>query len=233
MIESIFNTLTELLYQNFLLAIISAFGWGILSIILSPCHLSSIPLIIGYLNTQESMNAKRTALLSLIFSLGIFFTISIIGVITLVLGRIMGDIGVIGNYAVAAIFFIIGLYFLNIIKLNWLGIHIPKLKIRGLPTVFLLGLIFGMGLGPCTFAFMAPVLGVVFDTSSKNPPLAISLVASFALGHCLIIIAAGTLFQFLQGILNWNANSPASEIIRKICGILIIAGGIYFIFVTF
>lgn len=233
MIESIFNTLSELLYGNYYLAIFSAFSWGVLSILLSPCHLSSIPLIIGFLNSQGKISLKRTFSLSLTFALGILLTIALIGVITLAMGRLMGDVGSIGNYIVAVVFFVVGLYLLDIIKLHWDGIGIKGTKYKGYPAALILGLIFGIGLGPCTFAYMAPILGVVFSVSSSNLFLAISLLTAFALGHCFVIVLAGTLSKKVQEYLNWTENSKISTYIKRICGVLVILGGFYLIYTTF
>jgi len=233
MIESIFNTLSELLYGNYYLAIFSAFSWGVLSILLSPCHLSSIPLIIGFLNSQGKISLKRTFSLSLTFALGILLTIALIGVITLAMGRLMGDVGSIGNYIVAVVFFVVGLYLLDIIKLPWDGIGIKRTIYKGYPAALILGLIFGIGLGPCTFAYMAPILGVVFSVSSSNLFLAISLLTAFALGHCFVIVLAGTLSKKVQEYLNWTENSKISTYIKRICGVLVILGGFYLIYTTF
>ncbi|OGU58334.1 MAG: cytochrome C biogenesis protein [Ignavibacteria bacterium GWF2_33_9] len=232
MIESIFNILSEYLYQSFWLATLSSFVWGLLSIILSPCHLSSIPLIIGFLSSQGKISLGRTFMLSLTFALGILFTIAIIGIITLSAGRLMGDIGPIGNYLVAVVFFAVGLYLLDLIRLPWDGAKLSGTKYKGLVAALVLGLIFGIGLGPCTFAFMAPVLGVVFSVSSTDMVLAVSLLATFALGHCLVIIIAGTLMNKVQQYLNWSENSKAIKIVKKVCGILVILGGIYMIWTT-
>lgn len=228
MIENLFSYLSDLLYASSIMAIFSSFVWGILSIILSPCHLSSIPLIVGFLNSQGNISAKRTFSLSLVFSLGILITIAIIGLITMALGRIIGDIGNFGNYIVAGVFFIVGLYMLGLLKLDWQG---AKLSTRfvGIPAALVLGLIFGLGLGPCTFAFMAPILGVVFSVSGESPIYAIILLTAFAIGHCLVIILAGTLTKRVQSYLNWTESSKAVSYIKKICGILIIIGGIYLI----
>lgn len=231
-IESIFNILINYLYQSFWLATFSAFAWGLLSIILSPCHLSSIPLIIGFLSSQGKISLGRTFLLSLTFALGILFTIAIIGVITLSAGHIMGDVGSVGNYLVAIVFFVVGLYLLDLIRLPWDGAKLSGTKYKGLLAALILGLIFGIGLGPCTFAFMAPVLGVVFSVSSSDMVLAVSLLAAFALGHCLVIVIAGTLMNKVQQYLNWSENSKAIKILKKTCGVLVILGGIYMIWTT-
>jgi len=117
MINELFTSLNSALCNNMYLAILASFAWGVLSILLSPCHLSSIPLIVGFINSQGEISMKRTFNIALVFAIGILFTIALIGLITLSLGHIMGDIGTTGNYLVSGIFFIFGLYLLDVIKL--------------------------------------------------------------------------------------------------------------------
>lgn len=229
MIDTIFSGLYEAMTGSAWLAIMAAFGWGILSILLSPCHLSSIPLIVGYISSQGKLSIRRTFYISLVFSAGILITIALIGIITASLGRLMGDIGVIGNYIVAGIFFIVGMYLLDVIKLNWNGFGLKQTRSRSLLTVLILGLLFGLALGPCTFAYMAPVLGIVFQTAKTNYFLAMIFLASFGLGHCSVIVGAGTLTGKVQKYLNWSEESRAILWIKRICGVLVILGGIYFL----
>ncbi len=231
--ESLFTFLSELLYGSYLLANLAAFAWGILSIVLSPCHLASIPLIVGFLTSQGNITLGRTFALSLVFSVGILITIAAIGGVTLAMGRLMGDVGTVGNYIVAAVFFAVGLYMLGIIRLPWDGASLSGTRYSGFTAAFVLGLIFGVGLGPCTFAFMAPILGVVFQVSSTNLTLAISLLAAFAVGHCFVIVLAGTLTKKVQTYLNWSDNSNVAKYIKKVCGVLVILGGIYLVWLTF
>ncbi len=232
MFEGIFTTLYDALSTTGLIAILASFGWGVLSILLSPCHLSSIPLIIGFINSQGKVSIRRTFSISLIFSLGILITIALIGIITASLGRLMGDIGVIGNYLVAGIFLIVGLYLLDIIKINWGGFGLYKTNTKGMAAALILGLLFGLALGPCTFAYMAPVLGVVFQTSQTDYSYSILLLSAFGIGHCTVIVGAGTMMNKIQIYLNWTESNKMLTLIKKICGILVIAGGIYLIIIT-
>ena len=87
MIEGIFTALYEAMTGAAWLAVLASVGWGVLSILLSPCHLSSIPLIVGFISSQGKMTVGRTFNISLVFSLGILITIALIGVITASLGR--------------------------------------------------------------------------------------------------------------------------------------------------
>jgi cytochrome c-type biogenesis protein len=137
-----------------------------------------------------------------------------------------------GNYLVAGIFFLIGLYLLNVIKLEWNTFSLKHTRTKGLIAALILGLLFGLALGPCTFAYMAPVLGVVFQTAQTNYFLAVIFLLAFGAGHCSVIVGAGTLTGKVQRYLNWNEDSKTILWIKRVCGILIIIGGFYLIFTT-
>jgi cytochrome c-type biogenesis protein len=228
MIESIFTTLYEAMTGAVWISVLASFAWGALSILLSPCHLSSIPLVVGFISSQGKISLQKTFYISLVFSIGILITIAVVGIITALLGRLMGDIGYIGNYLVAGIFFLVGLYLLDIIKLDW-NRGLKHTKAKGLWAALILGLLFGLALGPCTFAFMAPVLGIVFQTAQTNYILAIIFLFAFGIGHCSIIVGAGTLTGKVQKYLNWSEESKTILWIKRICGVLVILGGIYLI----
>lgn len=232
MIEEIFNLLSNALYENFWVALIASFGWGVLSILLSPCHLSSIPLVIGYISSQGKISLGRTFNISLIFSIGILITIAAVGIITASLGRLMGDVGSIGNYVVAGIFFLVGLYLLDIIKFDWNNSVFRQTKSKGMLAALILGLLFGIALGPCTFAYMAPVLGIVFQTAQTNFASAAILLMAFGIGHCAVIVGAGTLSKKVQQYLNWSEESKTILRVKKICGVLVIVGGVYLIYIA-
>lgn len=230
MLDTIFTALYEAMTGAVWLALLASFSWGVLSILLSPCHLSSIPLVIGFITSQGKISISRTFYISLIFAVGILITIAAIGIVTASLGRLMGDVGSIGNYLVAIIFFLVGLYLLDIIKLDWNNIGLKQTKAKGLLAALILGLLFGIALGPCTFAYMAPVLGVVFQTAQTNYLLAVIFLLSFAIGHCSVIVGAGTLAGKVQKYLNWSEESKTILWIKRICGVLVIFGGIYLIY---
>jgi cytochrome c-type biogenesis protein len=228
MIE-LFTRLSGMLAQSDHVALAASFAWGILSIVLSPCHLASIPLIVGFIDNQGKITTARAALLSTLFSSGILITIALIGVLTGLMGRMMGDIGVWGNAAVALLLIAIGLYLMGIVPLpfHYGGVGQPGMRRRGLFAAFLLGLIFGVALGPCTFAYMAPMLGVAFSVASTRPVFAALLVAAYALGHCMVIVLAGTFTELVQHLLRWNEQSRGAAVLKKICGILVIIAGAY------
>jgi cytochrome c-type biogenesis protein len=226
--DALLTSLTEALNGSFALALVASVLWGVASILLSPCHLTSIPLIIGFVSSQHEKNASKGGLIALVFAIGILLTIAIIGLVTAALGRIMGDIGAWGRYAVAGVFFIVGLYLMDLIRLPDTGVNLRPIRLRSANwSAFVLGLIFGIALGPCTFAFMAPVLGVVFQLSSTNVVAAGSLLLAFGMGHCGVIVLAGGLTSRVQAYLDWTNRSNVVSWIKRIAGVLVILGGMY------
>ncbi|MEJ2051277.1 MAG: cytochrome C biogenesis protein, partial [Calditrichota bacterium] len=93
--------------------------------------------------------------------------------------------------------------------------------------------VFGVGLGPCTFAFMAPVLGAVMSLAAAGWAMPMMLVIAFGTGHCAVIASAGTLSQAVQQYLNWTEKSGVSLIVRKVAGGFVLLGGVYFIYTIF
>jgi len=226
-VEKLFTALTKAIEGAPALALAAAFVWGILSILLSPCHLSSVPLVVGFMGGVENLRASRGAVIASVFAGGIFFTIGIVGAITALLGRLIGDVGKTGNYIVAVILFVVGLHLLGIIPIPWSGGSRLMPKRKGLLGALVLGLLFGIAVGPCTFAYFMPVLGFAFLSGQTNALYGTVLVLVTAVGHCSVIVAAGTAAGSLQRYLNWSESSKGTSVLKKICGVLVIIAGLY------
>ena len=230
MLEHLFTTLTHAVEGVPAMALAAAAAWGVLSIVLSPCHLASIPLIVGFIGQQGRITTRRAFGISFLFALGILLTIGVLGVITAAVGRMLGDVGRYGNYFVAAIFFVVGLYLLGAIRLPMPGAAQPGMKRKGLLAAFVLGLVFGVALGPCTFAYMAPMLAVTFQLAATNLPYGILLLLFYGVGHCSVIVLAGTFTEVVQHYLDWNEKSQGAVILKRICGALVLVGGLYLVY---
>jgi len=228
--EQLFAKLTNAVEGTPALALAASFVWGILSILLSPCHLASIPLIVGFIDEQGRISTKRAFTISTLFAVGILITIGAIGAITAAAGRMMGDVGRYGNYFVAAIFFVVGLHLLDVIPMPWSGPGQVGLKRKGALAAFILGLVFGIALGPCTFAYMAPMLGVTFKLAATNLFYGVLLLLVYGVGHCSVIVLAGTFTEIVQRYLNWNEKSSGALILKKVCGMLVLIGGLWLIY---
>ncbi|MBU0679429.1 MAG: cytochrome c biogenesis protein CcdA [Verrucomicrobia bacterium] len=228
--EHLFESLGHAVEGSPLIAILASFAWGMLSILLSPCHLASIPLIVGFIDKQGRISMKRAFVISLLFALGILITIAAIGAITASAGRMMGDVGRYGNYFVAGVFFLVGLHLLGTVPMPWSGPGKIGMKRRGMLAAFVLGLVFGIALGPCTFAYMAPVLAVTYKVAATSAGYGFLLLIVYGAGHCSVIVLAGTSTEAVQHYLNWNEKSKGAGILKKVCGVLVILAGLYLLY---
>jgi cytochrome c-type biogenesis protein len=227
--SSFFATLTHAIESAAPWATAGAFVWGVLSVVLSPCHLASIPLIVGFITEQQVTSVRRAFTISALFAAGILLTIGVIGAITASLGRMLGDVGAIVNYLLALIFVLLGLHFLGVVPLPWSsGPQTPSR--RGLLGAFILGLVFGIGVGPCTFAYMAPMLAVTLKVASTSWWYGVLLLLAYGVGHCTVITVAGTSVQRVQRALQWSQDARAAQLLRRTCGVLVIMGGVYLVY---
>jgi len=80
---------------------------------------------------------------------------------------------------------------------------------------FILGLLFGIAPGPCTFAYMAPMLGVTFKLAAVDLLYGVLLVATYGVGRCSVIVVAGTSTELVRHYLNWNERSKRAVILKK------------------
>lgn len=228
--QALFTSLSHAVEGAPHIALAAALLWGVLSIILSPCHLASIPLIVGFIDEQGRISTRRAFWIALLFSTGILITIAVIGVITAAAGRMLGDVGRYGNYFVAVIFFVVGLHLLGVIPMPWSGPGKVGMQRKGALAAFILGLVFGIALGPCTFAYMAPMLAITFKLAATNVMYGIALLLAYGIGHCGVIVLAGTFTEVIQHYLNWNERSQGALILKYACGVLVIVGGVWLIY---
>jgi len=228
--EQLFTHLSHAVEGAPVIALAASVVWGVLSIVLSPCHLASIPLIVGFISEQGRVTARRAFWTSTLFAVGILVTIAAIGAVTAAAGRIMGDVGRYGNYFVAAIFFVVGLHLVGVIPLSFSGPGQVGMKRKGYLAALIVGLVFGVALGPCTFAYMAPMLAVTFKLAATNFLYGTVLLLAYGVGHCAVIVAAGTSTELVQRFLNWNEQSKGVAVLKMICGVLVMLGGVWLIY---
>jgi len=223
----LFENLTMALYGNLGIAIGASFLWGILSILISPCHLASIPIVIAFINEQKDISTKKAFLISLNFSVGILITLAIAGVIASFAGLLLGSFDTILRIIVSLLFLLVGLYFLGIVPIpDFASGKDRRVKNRPYLSGLILGLVFGLALGPCALAFMAPILGIVMSSISSQLWFCLGLIFAFILGHCGLLVLVGTFTEIVKKWLTWNIASKGTKVLRIICGILIIVGAI-------
>ena len=228
MLESFFLTINQWMEGATMLAALGCFLWGIVSVLFSPCHLASIPLIVAYVAGQEQILQPRQAgAYSIAFTLGLFITIALIGIVCAFLGRMLGDVGNYWQILVGIVLIWVALGMMGVEACSTSGSLLYRLNLRGLRGAFVLGLVYGVLSGSCTFGFIAPILAII--TIQQKVGVGILFITLFAVGHCLPIVIAGSSTAMVRKLIENRTWQGAGLWFRKGAGALIAVLGIYFI----
>lgn len=228
MLDSFFITINQWMTGGAVLASLGCFAWGLVSVLFSPCHLASIPLIVAYVGGQEAaVRPRQAGVYSVSFTAGLFVTIGFVGVLCALLGRMLGDIGGYWPVLMGAILVWVALGMLGVQSCTLSGSLLYRLKFKGILGAFGLGLAYGLLSGSCTFGFIAPILAII--TVQEQVAAGLWLILLFALGHCLPIVIAGSSMAAVRRLMENSTWQGAGHWFRKGAGILIGLLGIYFI----
>ena len=228
MLESIFLTVNGWMTASLSLAAVGCLLWGIISVVFSPCHLASIPLIVAYVGGQDKvLRPKEAALYSIVFTLGLFITIAVIGIICALLGRMLGDVGIYWQIIIGLFLIWVALGMFGLEKFAMSGSLLARFHFRGILGAFALGLGYGVLSGSCTFGFIAPILAII--TIQQKIATGILLILLFAVGHCTPIVVAGSSTAMVKKIVENSAWQGAGKWFRKGAGAIICLLGVYFI----
>ncbi len=228
MIMDVLITINEWMSGGTTIAAAGCFIWGMVSVLLSPCHMASIPLIVAYVGGQQkTLHPKQAGAYSVAFTGGLFITIALIGIICALLGRMLGDVGNYWQILVGGILIWVALGMLGMEKCSMAGSLLYRLNFRGLFGAFVLGLAYGILSGSCTFGFIAPILAII--TIQQKVATGILFIILFAIGHCLPIVIAGSSTAAVRRLMENSAWQGAGTWFRKGAGVLICLLGIYFV----
>jgi len=226
--DSLLMTIASWMETGSLLAVGGAFAWGMVSVLLSPCHLASIPLIVGYVAGQERLVEGRQAMLYAgLFTSGLFTTIAALGVICAALGQMLGAVSPYWGIAVGLVLLWVALDMLGLARCSLHGGLLGRLRLRGPFGALILGLAYGVLSGSCTFGFIAPILAII--TVQGQVAQGTLLILAFGLGHCLPIAVAGSCTAWIRRLVanaRWQRGSTA---FRRLAGVGIAALGLFFL----
>jgi cytochrome c-type biogenesis protein len=232
MLEQIFLTINSWMMGGVLIAAVGCFLWGMVSVAFSPCHMASIPLIVSYVAGQErALRARDAAYYAVVFSIGLFISIALVGIVCSLLGRMLGDIGPYWTILVGAILIWVALDMMGVSKCSMSGSLMGRIKIKGMPGALVLGLAYGILSGSCTFGFIAPILAII--TIQQKIMIGILYIVLFGIGHCIPIAVAGSSTATVRKLLASGSFLEGSLWFRKVAGVAIGVLGVYFVLQPF
>jgi cytochrome c-type biogenesis protein len=225
-------TINTWMSSGALLAASGCFLWGMVSVVFSPCHMASIPLIVSYVAGQEKGLETRSAVFyATAFTFGLFITIAMVGIMCSLLGRMLGDIGPWWTIFVGVILIWVALDMLGVQACSISGSLMARLRMRGIGGAFILGLAFGILSGSCTFGFIAPILAII--TVQQKVATGILFAVLFGIGHCIPIAVAGSCSALVRRVLENSRFQKGGLWFRRVAGVVIVCLGGYFIMQPF
>jgi cytochrome c-type biogenesis protein len=220
----------EYIHQSPWLAVVAVFLGGILTAS-SPCVLAMIPLAIGFVGGQreQKMGPLRAFLYSLMFVAGLGITFTALGATAALAGKLYGDISGIWNWLVAAVCVLMGLHLMGIVSLRFPSPVRAQPKTRGVIGAFVLGLLFGTISTPCATPILVVLLAYLAG-SGASVAYGAALFMTFALGHSVLILLAGTSMGIAKKLIESKGFERATESIRRASGAMVVLVGVYFVY---
>lgn len=219
------DNFSHLISNNIWLALAMSLAAGIVSSF-SPCVLSSVPLIVGYVENYGGGDKRSALKYSIVFSVGVAFTFTAIGAVTALLGSFLTSAGKWWYLILSAIMLLSGLQLLGVIdfgmKKNTCG---PTGRINGITGAFFLGILGGALSSPCATPVMAAIL--TFVASKGNLLLGVLMLLLYSIGHSTLIILSGVSVGFVESLSGSGKTVAIGRGLKYVLGIIILLLGLY------
>lgn len=175
-----------------LLSLISGFLTG-----LTPCAISQLPLIIGYVSVGSSSN-KSNIKSSIFYALGISLTFTLLGILASGVGLVLN------TYLNYWLIFLGILMIFMAFETSKITSFIPtsnmigRIKSKGNLGAFLIGSVSGVFSSPCATPVLIFILGII--SSKQNIFFGIVMMVLYSIGYSMVRILAGSLVGFVQSL---------------------------------
>lgn len=225
-LESISSAISANIWMAPFLALLA----GILTSI-TPCALTSVPLVISYVGGIGERDAKKAFWLSAVFSVGMALTFTILGTIASLLGRLMQGTGSWWYILLGVLMLLMALQTWDIFDFIPSSYLISRKTTRGFSGAFAAGVLGGFFSSPCA----TPVLVVLLAMVAKEGNLVwgILLLLLYSLGHSFLVLIAGTSVGFVYKVSSNKKYGIASKILKIIMGLVIMLIAFYMFYLGF
>lgn len=227
---AILESLSELITKSGWLAPLLALLAGVLTSF-TPCSLSSIPLVIGYVGGVGRRDTKRAFWLSVTFAAGAAVTFTTLGVIASLAGKLIGTSASWWYIILGALMILMALQTWGIFEIIPSSYLISKNTRKGFVGAFIAGILGGIFSSPCSTPVLIALLAIV---AGKGSILwGILLLLLYSIGHGILAIVAGTSTGFVQKLSSSEKYGKASTVLKIAMGALILLIGFYMFYLGF
>ena len=230
MIDNLLNSLSAIIKDNIWISPLFALIAGIITSV-TPCALSSVPLIIGYVGGTGQKDTKKAFKLSLTFAVGTAITFTTLGVIASSAGKLIGTSSSWWYITLGILMVLMALQTWEIINIIPSTNLLSKNRKRGYVGALLAGILGGLFSSPCATPVLIVLLGIL--AKGSNMLLGSVLMLCYSLGHSALTIVAGTSLGFVQKINESEKYNRFSTILKIVMGIAILGIALYMFYLGF
>ena len=230
MIDAWLSEIAKGISSNMWFAPILALVAGILTSV-TPCSLSSVPLIIGYVGGVGERNTKKAFLYSAVFSLGTAVTFVTMGIIAISAGKLMGTSSPVWYMILGALMVLMALQTWEIFNFIPSTNLLSKSRKRGFIGAFIAGILGGVFSSPCSTPVLIALLAII--AGEGNILWGILLMLLYSIGHSALVMVAGTSVGFVQKINNSERYKTAAKVLKIVMGTAILLIGLYMFWLAF
>ncbi len=226
----ILQSISLLIENNVWLAPFLAFAAGALTS-LTPCSVSSVPLVIGYVGGAAGSDTRKAFRLSLVFVLGSALTFTALGTAASTAGMFFMGAASWCNLILGSLMVLMALQTWGIFEIIPSSYLMSKNRKKGYLGAFIAGILGGIFSSPCSTPVLIALLAIVAGKGSII--WGASLLILYSIGHGLLALAVGTSFSFAQKLSENIEESRAGSIIKLVLGALILLAGFYMLYLGF
>ena len=230
MINEWLEQLSTIISQNIWLAPLLALLGGLLTAF-TPCSLSSVPLVIGYVGGYAGNDTKKAFRYSLVFCGGMAITFTVLGTLAALLGRIMQFSGTWWYLILGILMILMALQTWEVINIIPQSALMNKNNKRGYFGAAIAGILGGLFASPCATPVLIALLAVV--AREGKIALGIILLLMYSLGHSVLLMIAGTSVGFVKQLSRSKKYGRASQILKIFMGSAILVLGFYLLYLGF
>jgi len=230
MIDQWLEALGAAINNSFWLAPLLALLAGALTSF-TPCSLSSIPLIIGYVGGYAGNDVKKAFRYSLVFCLGMAVTFTALGTAASLMGRMMQVAGSWWYIVLGVLMVLMALQTWEIIYIIPQNTAISKNKKKGYIGAAVTGVLGGLFASPCATPVLIVLLAMV--AQKGNIVWGVVLLLLYSIGHSVLIIIAGTSVGFVKNISSSEKYAKFNKIFKIVMGSVILLLAFYMFYLGF
>jgi cytochrome c-type biogenesis protein len=230
MMTSLLQNISQLMLNNFWIAPLLALLAGVLTSF-TPCSLSSIPLVIGYVGGTGARDTKKAMRLSLTFALGSAVTFTVLGVIAATAGSLMGTSASWWYLVLGVLTVLMALQMWGIFEIIPSSYLLAKNTKKGHAGAFIAGILGGVFSSPCSTPVLIALLAIVAGKGSLA--WGVLLLLLYSIGHGILAVIAGTSIGFVQKLSQSEKYGKASTILKIVMGGVILLIGFYLFYLGF